>query len=101
MARTSKPKSRKELRREAEAAESLEKSKAPAEKKAPAKRKSRAKVVKEVRLKAFWGVFTPTMKRVALYEYADRKAAEQKAKELTASQKTPHFVSPVKEEIAE
>ncbi|MCL6502461.1 MAG: hypothetical protein K6T86_07230 [Pirellulales bacterium] len=101
MARTSKPKSRKELRREAEAAEALEKSKHSAESKPPAKPKSRSKAAKEVRIKAFWGVFNPAMKRVALYEYADRKAAEQKAKELTASQKTPHFVSPVKEEISE
>ncbi len=101
MARTTKPKSRKELRREAEAAEALEKAKAPAERKTPAKRRSRAKAEKEVRFKAYWGVFTPAMKRVALYEYADRKAAEQKAKELSVSQKTPHFVSPVKEPIEE
>lgn len=101
MARTTKPKSRQELRREAEAVEALEKAKASTEQKAPAKRKSRAKAATEKRLKAYWGVFTPTMKRVALYEYADRKAAEKKAQELSASQKTPHFVSPVKEEIEE
>ena len=91
---------RKELRRENDAAEeSGEKTKAT--KKAPAKRKSRAKTTKEVRLKAFWGVFNQSLKRVALFEYSERKQADKKASELTASQKTPHFVQPVKEVIAE
>ncbi len=72
-----------------------------AEKQAHRKRRSPANPEKKVRFKAYWGVFTPAMKRVALYEYADRKAAEQKAKELSVSQKTPHFVSPVKEPIEE
>lgn len=101
MARTTKIVSRKEMRRQAEAAEALQKAEPPAEKKATAKRKTRTKAATEKRLKAYWGVFTPTMKRVALYEYADRKAAEKKAQELSNSQKTPHFVSPVKEEIEE
>ena len=94
---------RKELRREADAAEEAgekgEKTKAT--KKAPAKRKSRAKTAKEVRLKAFWGVFNQSLKRVALFEYSERKQADKKASELTASQKTPHFVQPVKEVISE
>ncbi|HEX4148332.1 MAG TPA: hypothetical protein VHY20_05065 [Pirellulales bacterium] len=89
---------RKELREAAEGAEAAEKATG---KKAPAKRKSRAKAAKEVRLKAFWGVFNQSMKRVALFEYAERKAADKKAAELTASQKTPHFVQPVKEVIAD
>lgn len=93
---------RKELRRESDAAEAAEASgatvKSPA-KKAPAKRKSRAKTAKEVRLKAFWGVFNQSMKRVALFEYSERKAADKKAAELSTSQKTPHFVQPVKEVI--
>lgn len=91
---------RKELRREADAAERQGKDASPAEKKAP-KRKSRAKTVKEVRLKAFWGVFNQSMKRVAIFEYADRKAADRKASELTTSQKSPHFVQAVKEAIPE
>ena len=95
--------SRKELRAEAEAAEAAEegaKKKAPAKKKA-AKRKSRAKAAAEVRLKAFWGVFNQSLKRVALYEYSQKKEAEKKAKELTAKGKSPHFVQPVKEIIEE
>jgi hypothetical protein len=97
---------RREKRAEAEAAEkktkaSPKKAAAPkAAKKEPAKRKSRAKSAKEVRLKAFWGVFNQSLKRVALYEFSERKEADKKAKELTASGKSPHFVQPVKEEVA-
>jgi hypothetical protein len=91
---------RKGLRRENEAAEEAE-GKSKAAKKAPTKRKSRAKTPKEVRLKAFWGVFNQSLKRVALFEYSERKQADKKASELTASQKTPHFVQPVKEVISE
>ena len=112
---------RKELRRQAEAAEEIEEEEEVDEeqddeesdeggddddepkakpKKAAPKRKSRAKVPKEVRLKAFWGVFNQSLKRVALFEYSDRKAAEKKAAELSTSQKSPHFVQPVKEVIS-
>ena len=96
--------SRKQKRVEAEAAE--KKGKAPkkaavAVKKEPAKRKSRAKSAKEIRLKAFWGVFNQSLKRVALYEFSEKKEADKKAKELTASGKSPHFVQPVKEVVQE
>lgn len=90
---------RKSLRRDAEAAE-----KAPAKKKAAkkaTKRKSRAKTKKDVRLKAFWGVFNQSLKRVALFEYSEKKKAQKKAEELSVSAKTPHFVQPVKEVIEE
>jgi hypothetical protein len=98
---------RKERRAEVEAAE--RKGKATAKKgdskasvkKEPAKRKSRAKSAKEVRLKAFWGVFNQSLKRVALYEFSEKKEADKKAKELTASGKSPHFVQPVKEAVQE
>jgi hypothetical protein len=98
---------RKELREESEAAEREAKTKKKVDKadgeakKKPAKRKSRAKSAKEVRLKAFWGVFNQSMKRVALFEYSQRKQAEKKAAELTTSAKTPHFIQPVKEIIEE
>ena len=59
--------------------------KAAAAKKEPAKRKSRAKSAKDVRLKAFWGVFNQSLKRVALFEFSEKKEADKKAKELTAS----------------
>ena len=94
---------RKELREEGEAAERLETEKKTAKKtvKKKAKRKSRAKAAKEVRLKAFWGVFNQSLRRVAIFEYAERKKADKKAKELTDSGKSPHFVQLVKEVIEE
>ena len=94
--------SRKAKRAEVEAAEKSEK-KAVKEKvkKEPAKRKSRAKTAKTVRLKAFWGVFNQTLKRVALFEYPDRKKAEKMAAELTAGGKSPHFVQLVKDVVQE
>ena len=92
---------RKELREENDTAERTAAAEPKAAKKAPAKRKSRAKVVKEVRLKAFWGVFNQSMRRVALFEYSQRKEADKKAADLSESQKTPHFVQIVKEVIEE
>lgn len=97
---------RKELRKEVESAAEQEAgakktAKKAVKKTAKTKRKSRAKVVKEVRLKAFWGVFNQSLRRVALFEYSERKQAEKKAKELSASQKTPHFIQLAKEVIEE
>ena len=90
--------SRKELREQAEAAEKTEKT----VKKKPVKRKRAAKKkAAEVRLKAFWGVYSQSLKRIALFEYNERKQAEKKAEELSASGKSPHFVRPVKEVIDE
>lgn len=70
-------------------------------KKKPAKRKSRAKEPTEVRLKLFWGVYNQSLKRVALYEFTQKKQAEQKAAELSASGKSPHFVMKVKDPVSE
>jgi hypothetical protein len=92
--------SRKAKRAEADAAEK-EAKKAPKAKKAPAKRKSRSRAAKEIRLKAFWGVFNQSLKRVALFEYSEKKKADKLAKELTSSGKSPHFVQPVKEVVQE
>ena len=99
---------RKELRAEHEAAEALGvaaegegKKKAKAEKKAPAKRKSRSKTAEPERRKLFWGVFNQSAKRIALFDFSQRKAAEAKATELTASGKNQHFVMKVKEAITE
>jgi len=95
---------RKELRQEGETAERLAAAKGSATKKTvkkKPKRKSRAKAAAEVRLKAAWGVFNQSLRRIALFEYSQRAQAEQKAKDLTDSQKTPHFVQLVKEVIEE
>jgi hypothetical protein len=100
---------RKELREEFDSAERTEGQEEAAEgatpkakeKKAPVKRKSRAKAAKEVRLKAFWGVYNQTLRRISLFEYNQRAEADKKAAELSESQKTPHFVQLVKEAIEE
>lgn len=92
---------RKELRSENDAAERSGAAAKTPPKKAPAKRKSRAKVAKEVRLKAFWGVFNQSLRRISLFEHSQRAEADKKAAELTESQKTPHFVQLVKEVIEE
>ena len=94
---------RKALREANDAAEALGKAEGKPEtkKKAPAKRKSKAKDPEAIRMKLFWGVFNQTMKRVALYEFNQKKQAEQKADELNAAGKQPHFVMKVKEEVVE
>jgi hypothetical protein len=92
---------RKELREENDAAEAVEATEEkPAKKtaaKRPTARKSRAKTAKEVRLKAFWEVCNQTGKPVVRFEYSERKQADKKAAELSASAKTPHFVQLRKE----
>jgi hypothetical protein len=64
-------------------------------------RRNRAKSTKEVRLKAFWGVFSQSLNAVALYEYSERKEAQKRADELSESRKSPHFVQLVKKVIEE
>jgi hypothetical protein len=94
--------SRQNLRAEAEAAEAMEAAtpkKKVAKKTTTKKKTTRSKAAAEVRLKAFWGVFNQSLKRVALYDYSQKKEAENKAEELTAKGKSPHFVQPVKEII--
>jgi hypothetical protein len=94
---------RKELRAEAEAAETAEAAdtKKPAKKKAASTRPSRSKAVADVRMKLFWGVFNQSLKRVAVFDFDQKKEAEKKADELSKSGKSPHFVQRVKEVIEE
>src|SRR5437762_13226847 len=97
---------RKDLREEADAAAEADagkpkKAAKSATGKPRAPRKSRKKVAAEVRLKAFWGVFNQSLKRIALFEYSQRKQADRKAEELTEKHSSPHFVQPVKEVIEE
>jgi hypothetical protein len=95
-----KVKSRLALREEVEAAEKAGLTdKAPPKKKTP--RKSRKKEAVEARVKLFWGVFNQSLKRVALYEFNQKKQAEKKAEELSQGGKSPHFVQRVKEVIEE
>ncbi|MBW3598997.1 MAG: hypothetical protein KY475_17210 [Planctomycetes bacterium] len=94
---------RKELRKQAEAAEAAApaEKKKKAKKKTPAKRKSRAKTAEPARKKLCWGVFSPSLKRVALFEFHEQDEALKKAEDLSKSGKSPHFVQRVKEEIVE
>lgn len=92
---------RRELRQESEAAErqgAVDKEEAPktAAKKKTAK-KPRAKAAKDAPRKAFWGVFSQSLKPVALFEYSQREEAEKKAEALGKSGKSPHFVQLVKQ----
>ena len=73
------------------------KAKAGPEVKEPPKRKRKG--AEAIRLKAYWGVFNQTAKRVAVFEYAERKAADKKATDLSASSKQNHYVQLVKEII--
>jgi len=96
---------RKELREAGDTAERLDVApeQQPQQPKKPVapKRKSRAKVNKEVRLKAFWGVFNQSLSVVAMFEHHQQKEARTKAQELSESRKTPHFVQLVKKVIEE
>ena len=89
---------RKDLRAEVEAAEKQEAEVEAKKKKKKAKRK-RAKAAADVRMKLFWGVFNQSLKRVATFEFDQKKEAEKKAQDL--SKKSPHFVQKVKEEVEE
>ena len=109
---------RKELRAQNDAAEAREKTKkSPKDKAAKTpkakkekvakdptkvvKKPSRKKTAKEARMKAYWGVYNQGMKRLAMFEYSDKKAAEKKAADLMASSRTNHFIQLVKEPITE
>src|SRR5437016_5816356 len=80
---------------------------APAKKRAKAKagatpkvRKTRAKKAPP-RLRARWGVFDATMKQVAIFDYNQRAAADDKLADLLARNKGIHFLQIVKEPMPE
>ena len=50
---------------------------------------------------ARWGVFDASMKQVAIFDYNQRPAAEQKAVELAAKKNGTFFLQIVKEPMAE
>jgi hypothetical protein len=62
---------------------------APRPKKAPA------------RLRARWGVFDGAMKQVAVFDYNQRAAAEEKLAHLIENKKGVHFLQIVKEPMPE
>lgn len=92
---------RKALREEAEAAEKTDDNKVAKKKKTTKKRASRSKEPADTRKKVFWGVFSQSLKRVATFEFDQKKDALAKAETLSQSGKSPHFVQKVKEVIEE
>jgi hypothetical protein len=69
--------------------------------KEPKTRKSRARTPKVTRVKIVWGVFNNSNQRVAVYDYPQRKEADEHAARLTSDKKSTHFVQPVKEPMEE
>jgi hypothetical protein len=103
---------RRELREQAEGADQADvapaaataaaparkpKAKAPA---APRAKKSR-KPKDAPRLRARWGVFDGAMKQVAVFDYNQRTAADDKLAELNAKKKGAYFLQLVKEPMPE
>jgi hypothetical protein len=64
--------------------------------KAPKVKKPRAKKTPPI-LYARWGVFDKSMNQVAIFDYNQRTAAEEKVTELKAKAKGDHFLQIVKE----
>jgi hypothetical protein len=107
---------RRELRRQSDQAEQAEqasvappdappgdsapeakKAKAPATAKARKPRKPKA----PPRMRARWGVFDGSMKQVAVFDYNQRAAADEKLAALLAKGKGLHFLQIVKEPMPE
>ena len=76
-------------------AASAAKKKKPVKKKRATKKKEKPAPV----LRLYWGVFNQSAKRVAVFACDKKKDAQKKAKELTKSTDTPHFVQRVKEAV--
>ena len=93
---------RKALRQEAEAAEAagLAEKKKTAKKKA-AKRKSRSKASADSRKRLFWGIFNQSLKRVEVFDFNQKKEADERADALNKAGKSQYFVQKVKEDIEE
>ncbi len=95
---------RRELRQQAEAAAPPDAAAAtPANKatKAPAaKRRPRARKAPP-RLRARWGIFDAGVKQVAIFDYNQRAAADEKLAELLARNKGFFFLQLVKEAMPE
>ncbi len=75
----------------------VQKAKAPA---APKVKKPRAKKAPP-RLRARWGVFDSGMKQVAIFDYNQRAAADEKLADLLARKKGTHFLQIVKDPMPE
>ncbi len=69
---------------------------------APVVKVKRPKKVKTPpRLRARWGVFDAGMKQVAIFDYNQRAAADEKLADLLAKKKGSHFLQIVKDPMPE
>ena len=66
----------------------------------PKVRKPRAKKAPP-RMRARWGVFDGSMKQVAIFDYCERAAADEKLADLLTKKKGGHFLQMVKEAMPE
>tara|TARA_R110002095_G_scaffold152319_3_gene132439 strand:- start:6694 stop:7179 length:486 start_codon:yes stop_codon:yes gene_type:complete len=94
--------SRLEMRRQAEAAESV--AKTSPKKKAATKRKKATRKKKsakaEVRRRLMWGVFTGSLKEESRFPYDQRDAAEERIEQLRLKNaKKLYFIQPIKEPV--
>lgn len=99
-------KNRRELRQQAEQAEAI--AAAGVATPGPAAGKKRAATPKAkkprgkkaaVRQRARWGVFDMAMKQIAIFDYNQRAAADQKVADLNARNKGEYFLQIVKEAL--
>jgi hypothetical protein len=86
-----KKKSTKKVSEVAEGAEAVE----TTEKKTTKKTR---KAAEPPRVKLYWGIFNQNLKRVAVFEYAQRKDAEKHCKDLSKAG-SEHFLQKVRENI--
>ena len=76
--------------------------KKPAKAKAPAAKARKPRKPKAApRMRARWGVFDAAMKQVAIFDYNQRAAADEKAAELAAKKNGTFFLQMVKEPMPE
>ncbi len=78
-------------------------SKKPAKAKTPAAPKVKKPRAKKLppRVRARWGVFDATMKQVAIFDYNQRAAADERLADLLAKKKGSHFLQIVKDTMPE
>lgn len=101
-----KTSSRREKRKEAEAAEAAgdgkkETAKTTKKKTSRKKKSSRSKSKATERKKLVWAVYSGTMKEEARFPYDQRKEAEEKLEQLRNKTKKLYFIQPIKEPITE
>jgi hypothetical protein len=82
--------------------ESSRPAKKPAKDKARAAKARKPRKPKTVpRMRARWGIFDDSMKQVAIFDYNQRAAADEKAAELATKKKGSFFLQMVKEPMLE